>query len=106
QPLSIADLRHEPAVRAEPIADVLVEPEPVGVFRIVLPAHVRRVAAQMLSGPLVGEIRTVRSPAGAVQPLTRDRVAPVRPPLEVRTGNAIVPVPVAAVHRVRALVQL
>ena len=89
--MSIPDLRDEPAVRAEALADVLVEAEPVRVLRIVFPAHVRGVAAQALAGPFIREIRTSGRLAGAIEPLPGDRVAAVRTPLKVRTDDAIVP---------------
>src|SRR5919197_886594 len=63
------------------------------------------MTTQMLSSPSLREIRTIGCSAGAIQPLTGDRVVAVRTPLKVRTDDAIVAV-VLAIRGILTLVQL
>src|SRR5262245_14154118 len=91
--LPVADLRHEPVIGAELVAEVAIVDPPEGRRSGVTPAGVERAPGKVPAVPLGGELGTIRSRRLRPEELTRNLVLPVRRPLEVRAGDAVVPAP-------------
>src|SRR6187549_459614 len=88
--MPVTNLRHEPCVRPKVVAEIPVEREPVETFRVVAPLELRAVRGEGLTCPGRRQVGAIRCLCAAPEPLALDVVAARRPPLKIRSDDAVV----------------